>query len=164
MTIISRLCKRARGQGWVDPGSGRFLCWSVGPKLEGMRIWWPFDFRGSCWLRHTPFLAHFSLFFIYLFFFLSFLFFSFFSLPPLLLSLSLFCFHFFLYTLFFTPFFFFQVSQSWSFCKLGYSLNRTCSDFPTNFPHTWTFVCWNTKSQVCSVGVSFRVIPSIQLE
>ena len=120
-----------------------------------------FDSCGSCRLTLIPFLAHFSLFYLFFLYFLLFIIIFFFASIFSFFSLSLF---FFLSIFFSSLSPFFQVSQSWSFCKLGYSLNRTCSDFPTNFPHTSTFVCWNTKSQVCGVGVSFRVIPSIQLE
>ena len=58
---------------------------------------------------------------------------------------------------FLSIYFFLSVSQSYFFHKLGYSLNRSCNDLLTNFPHTWTFVCRDTKSQVRGVGVPFRV-------
>ena len=137
---MARLCKRAREQGWVELGSRMNFC--VRPKLEGNahEAFWlvwilqVHSYSPPCSLLSLS-LSFFSflLFFSILFFFFSSLLFS--------LSFS----------------FFFKVNQSWSFYRLGYSLNRTCSGLLTNIPHTWTFVCRDTKSQVCGVGVPFSM-------
>ena len=151
---MARLCKRAQEQGWVELGSRMIFC--VRPRLEG-------NAHEAFWLMwilqvhsYSPPCSLLSLFFFsfLVFFFYTFFFFFFSSL---FFSLSF-------------SFLFFKVNQSWSFCRLGYSVNRSCSDLLTNFPHTWTFVCWDTKSRVCGLVFFLQSvfyiqwIPSVQLE
>ena len=92
---MPRLCRCARGQGWVEPDSRMFFCYGEVPQFEGMRTWPPLthvSLAGSLLLPSSltsslfyfssifPFftLPLFSFFFFSLFFTLSFFFFLFF--------------------------------------------------------------------------------------
>ena len=137
MRTMARLCKCARRQGWVEPGSGMSFCWSVMPPFEGMHTWQLFALCRSRQLTPTPLLAH----FFYNISFHSFFLFSFiFSSFPFFLHFILYFFYLF-------------------FGKTKPTPTLICMDLIVRCPPispTLGSLYLMTQNQMCGVGSSFR--------